>query len=332
MIEYIYYGKKKYYSTDNTNIEKIFSLPALKKNDFLCIFVQDPDPNIAARLSLKFGLDQKYVDRFKTEKRSMRYSLDPLIFVLTDYYTDDTGNIKVSRLLFMIKHNLMITIVADSSKYYSDLFKYVVSKIKADKRKTVGYMFYEFLNRDTKENYDVLERMDDKIAHLEQRIVQFTEDDRKMLEDIMTTKKHLIKMNKRLWATSKIIFTMKKDLTSIKLSKEELSLLDDIYDTLLHQIDLIETQKENVTDFLEIFTTNVSNRLATISNQLNIVMKKMAALTIIIMIPTFIAGVYGMNYHNIPELGWKFGYAFALALMAGATFATYNIFHRKGWI
>jgi Mg2+ and Co2+ transporter CorA len=85
-------------------------------------------------------------------------------------------------------------------------------------------------------------------------------------------------------------------MLGIKPEPQRMALLDDIYDTFLHQIDLIETQKETVTDYLEIFTTMISNRLAATSNELNIVMKKMTALTIIIMIPTLIAGVYGTNF------------------------------------
>ncbi len=91
---------------------------------------------------------------------------------------------------------------------------------------------YQFLHQDAKENYDVLENFDDQIMTLEKETLS-TSPEKQVIHDIVALKKELIKMSKRLWASSKIIFTIKKELTSIKLTKEENSLLDDIYDTAL---------------------------------------------------------------------------------------------------
>ncbi len=302
------------------------------KKELLCMFVQNPSSEEIKEISRDFSVEEKYFSKFRNDTRSLRYSFNPLVFSYTDYYMDNANLIRMARLLFAIKENVVLLVVADESKYFQELFNRVKDNVIKRRLKSEAFLLYEFLHQDATENYDVLERMDDKITALEQRIIENKQADTLLLKEIMNIKKELIRMNKRLWASSKVIFTIKKDLTSLKLTHEELSLLDDIYDTLLHQIDLIETQKETVTDYLEIFTTNVSNRLAVISNELNVVMKKMAALTIIIMVPTLIAGIYGSNFHYLPEITWQYGYLYMWIAMILTAGITYGLFHKKGWI
>jgi magnesium transporter len=69
-----------------------------------------------------------------------------------------------------------------------------------------------------------------------------------------------------------------------------------------------------------------------ISNRLNEVMKQLTSWASIILVPTLVAGIYGMNFRHIPELGWRYGYAYALALMAGSAYALYLMFKRRGWL
>ncbi|MFD7027880.1 magnesium and cobalt transport protein CorA [Streptomyces sp. NPDC059917] len=61
-------------------------------------------------------------------------------------------------------------------------------------------------------------------------------------------------------------------------------------------------------------------------------MRRISAWAAIFAVPTMVAGVYGMNFEHMPELGWTFGYPLALTLMAGASAALHRAFHRNGWL
>ena len=61
-------------------------------------------------------------------------------------------------------------------------------------------------------------------------------------------------------------------------------------------------------------------------------MKKLTAWAGIILVPTLIAGVYGMNFRHMPELDWKVGYPLALGMMAVASTALYFVFKRNDWL
>ena len=82
----------------------------------------------------------------------------------------------------------------------------------------------------------------------------------------------------------------------------------DIYDHLLRLNQTIESIRDSV-------ATAISVNLSMITLQENETMKRLAAYAALIAVPTMIAGIYGMNFEHMPELGWKFGYAGALGVM-----------------
>ncbi|OKK22084.1 magnesium transporter CorA [Streptomyces sp. CB00455] len=61
-------------------------------------------------------------------------------------------------------------------------------------------------------------------------------------------------------------------------------------------------------------------------------MRRISAWAAIFAIPTMVAGVYGMNFEHMPELGWSYGYPMAVAIMAVASGALYRAFRRNGWL
>jgi magnesium transporter len=98
----------------------------------------------------------------------------------------------------------------------------------------------------------------------------------------------------------------------------------DIYDHSIHAIDTIETLRDMLSGMLDIYLSSVSNRL-------NQVMKVLTIISTIFIPLTFIAGVYGMNFKNIPEIGWAYGYPFSILLMILVTLAMLYYFKKKKW-
>jgi magnesium transporter len=72
--------------------------------------------------------------------------------------------------------------------------------------------------------------------------------------------------------------------------------------------------------------------LSEASNAQNEEVKKISAWAAILFAPTLVGTVYGMNFEVMPELGWRFGYPFALLLMAAVSATLYLVFKRRDWI
>ncbi|MGH2631603.1 MAG: magnesium and cobalt transport protein CorA [Actinomycetota bacterium] len=99
----------------------------------------------------------------------------------------------------------------------------------------------------------------------------------------------------------------------------------DVMDHVIRVVELADNVRDLLTSLLEV-------RVAQAANRLNEAMKQMTAWAGIILVPTMIAGIYGMNFRVMPELRWALGYPFALALMAGSAVGLYVLFKRKGWL
>ena len=81
-----------------------------------------------------------------------------------------------------------------------------------------------------------------------------------------------------------------------------------------------------------LLSTAFDAHIAQISLRQNDDMRKISAGAALVVVPTLIAGVYGMNFDHMPELHWAYGYAWALALMVGSSAVLYALFKRSGWL
>lgn len=107
--------------------------------------------------------------------------------------------------------------------------------------------------------------------------------------------------------------------------KEVRLLFRDVADHLLAVIDHVESYDRLLTDIL-------NAHLAQISVQQNSDMRKISAWVAIAAVPTMIAGIYGMNFENMPELKWHYGYFIVVGIMGAACLGLYRAFRKSGWL
>jgi len=101
--------------------------------------------------------------------------------------------------------------------------------------------------------------------------------------------------------------------------------LRDVRDHLLRVVERVEGFRELLNNILSVNLTMVG------INQ-NEEVKKISAWAAILFAPSLVAGIYGMNFEHMPELGWPFGYPFALGLMVLVAVLLHRFFKRSGWL
>ena len=109
------------------------------------------------------------------------------------------------------------------------------------------------------------------------------------------------------------------------VTQEAAPFFRDVADHVIRVSELIETLDN-------LLSTAFDAHLAQISVQQNEDMRKISAWVAIAAVGTLVAGVYGMNFTNMPELRWHFGYFFALGLMLVASVVLYRFFKKSGWL
>ena len=93
----------------------------------------------------------------------------------------------------------------------------------------------------------------------------------------------------------------------------------------------LDLAKAGADDFANV-TSALEAQLSQVSNRLNVIMKQLTSWAGIVLVPTLIAGIYGMNFLHMPELHWKYGYAYALGLMALSMVVLYRVFKKRDWL
>ena len=99
----------------------------------------------------------------------------------------------------------------------------------------------------------------------------------------------------------------------------------DVYDHTVQVIDTVETLRDLLGGLTDLYMSGVSNRM-------NEVMKVLTMIATVFIPLSFLAGVYGMNFEVMPELGFRWGYPALLGLMAVSAGGMVVYFRRKGWL
>ena len=94
----------------------------------------------------------------------------------------------------------------------------------------------------------------------------------------------------------------------------------------------IEGHDRLLTDVLQADLARLGMRQSEIAVRQNEDMRKISAWAAIALLPTAVAGIYGMNFEHMPELGWRYGYFVVLVVIAAACLALYRVFRRYGWL
>ena len=187
---------------------------------------------------------------------------------------------------------------------------------------TVSELLYALLDAAVDSYFPELDRMSDRIDTLEDRVLA-GRGDRDTLEEILQLKRRLLELRRVLAPMRDVANALlRRDLDIV--DKATLPYYQDLYDHLVRVLDQLDVYRELLAAVLDA-------RLTVASNGLNVIMRRLTAFTVVLMVPTLIAGIYGMNFMFMPELSWPLGYPFALALMAFAMVAAVTWFRRNGW-
>ena len=189
--------------------------------------------------------------------------------------------------------------------------------------KNISQIFHFYLSHVLNDYFEVLDHLEDDINKIETKLFK-NFDDKTTIKKIFEVRKTLIYFHKSLIANREVFLQIDKE-TVRQIKKADIRKYRNLYFDVNQLIDMVGTYREILTGSMDIYMTAVSNNL-------NEVMKRLTVYASYVMVPTFISGVYGMNFRFMPEIGWEYGYFFALFLMVFSVLTIRHSFKKKGWI
>lgn len=184
------------------------------------------------------------------------------------------------------------------------------------------YLAYAVIDAVVDNYFFVLEKLGEKIDGLEERLI--AEPRRELLHEIHALKREMIGLRKSVWPLREVISGLERSESPL-IRKSTGVFLRDVYD---HSIQVIDT----VESFREMLTSMVETYLSSLSNRMNEVMKVLTIISTIFIPITFLVGLYGMNFVHMPEIKWRWGYAFVWVLIVGSVGGMFAFFRRKKWL
>jgi magnesium transporter len=237
-------------------------------------------------------------------------------------FNRDTSSIEAEQLSIIFGQNYLITFQETPGDFFGDLRAEI--KIAGSVVRKMGPDFLACRIIDTiVDNYfNAIESFGDLIEGKQDELM--SNPTRETLNSIQGIKKSMMQLRQYVWPVREILSELGKKESPLVMEKT-VAYFRDVYDRIFEAMDLIENTREMVGSLIDIYLSSMSNRT-------NEVMKVLTVVATIFIPLTFIVGLYGMNFSNMPELNSEWGYPGVLLLMLLVAGGMLLYFHRKKWI
>lgn len=168
--------------------------------------------------------------------------------------------------------------------------------------------------------FPILHQIEDKLNEYEEKEAHSN----RVIQEVYEIRRDLIRLRKTILPMRDLLYRIINS-KRIQDTGQFQHYFADIYDHLMKLTDMIASNHDVTSDMRE-------NYMSIQSNRMNSIMMTLTVITTMFMPLTFIVGVYGMNFDNMPELHWKYGYFFVLGVMALIVIVMFFWFKKKGWL
>lgn len=283
------------------------------------------DTEAIALIGEKFKLHPLLLeDVLDTNQRPKFEDFDTYLFVSLKMLglKKDGKSIISEQISFVLGQNWLISFQERQGDFFDDI-RLRLKESKGNIRlKSSDYLLYRLLDAIVDNNFYVADFFSDNISVLEEKVIN--QPDQQIMCEIQQLKKELIKFRKSVVPLRDMLSSLQKDESNL-IEDFTLRYLRDVHDHIIQVIENIELQRESLSSLTDLYLSGISNKMNKIMQMLTIIAT--------IFIPlTFIVGVYGMNFDNLPELHLKYGYFYIWGIMIGIILFMMRYFKRKGWL
>lgn len=214
-----------------------------------------------------------------------------------------------------------------------DPFELVVQRLrqKASKlrQRPADYLFYALIDTVIDHGFPMLEKYAERIEDLEDALMEKPDAD--LLQEIHRLRRELLLLRRQLWPQREVINALLRDSDPALISDDTRVFLRDCHDHTIAILEMLQTYWEMSSGMLEVYLSSMSNRM-------NNVMRLLTVIATLFIPPTFLVGVYGMNFKtdagplSMPELASPYGYLMVWAVIVVMMGSMLWYFKRHKWL
>jgi len=236
-------------------------------------------------------------------------------------YNSEKAGIGVEHIGLVLSKNYMVSFCDTPHDLFKPISDRIASPTTKVKARLADYLFYYLVDFIVDQYYFVTDKLNEEVGCLEDELYEdFSEE---LPKKIIHLKKKHAELKRYIRPLADALRSLRKAESSM-IEDYVTEYLNDVLDHLIQFEESITSRQETLANLMDIYMTSLSNRMN----------KVMYTLTIVaaIFIPlTFLAGIYGMNFTNMPELQYEYGYFILLGIMLLIGTGLYVYMKRKRW-
>jgi magnesium transporter len=317
-------------SAEPENLEQTFETLA-KHGGMAWIGLYRPSKTEMASVADEFGLHELAVeDAISAHQRPKleRYG-DNLFTVLRPArYRDDTETVEFGELHIFTGKNFVVTVRHAEMPGVGHVRRRLESRPDL-LRHGPEAVLYALLDQVVDDYAPVIAGLENDIDEIEDQLFS---GDSTVSRRIYELAREVIQFQRAIQPLPAMMDQLKQGFQKYKVDTDLQHSLRDVEDHVERVNSRANSFRDLLQNALTLDGTLTANRQNEASAQQNEQVKKISSWAAIFFAPSFVAGVYGMNFDHMPELHWAYGYPMAIGLMAGTAALMYMIFKRKGWL
>ena len=247
---------------------------------------------------------------------------DYIYVVIKDLHCPKGSDFGLEHFSMVIKENLLITFQEEPG----DVFDGVRGRLRGGTSKIrtrgIDYLAYALMDAVIDNYFVVIESFDHYLDNLEDLLYATTH--RRQLTKIKEAKKHFGTLKRTVHPMKEMVYSLYRTEHRFFTKKTHIYVRD-LYDHITNIQDTFDQSRDKVHGLMGIYQTGINS-------QMNNIFKTLTIVSTIFMAATLIAGIYGMNFENMPELKWEYGYYLSLGAMVVVAIFLIIFFRFKKWL
>jgi magnesium transporter len=292
--------------------------------EFVWIGIHEPEPGELDRLTNLFGLHELAVEDAQQAHQRPKieeYAQHAFIVLKTAHYHEDREEVHFGEIHMFAASGYVITVRHGPGSELATARQRLEARPDL-LRLGPSSALWAVLDKVVDDYIPVVDAIEDDIEEVEKDV--FNDNIPAPTQRIYNLKREVIEFHRAVWPLLAPLRDLEQG-SDERIPEDLRSYFRDVNDHARRVDEQVSSQRELLTSVLQA-------NLSLVSVNQNETVKKISAVFGIIGVPTFIASVYGMNFDNMPELHWHYGYALALGLMAVCVVALAAFFRRIDWI
>lgn len=281
--------------------------------------------DVVEKIGKQFGLHKLLLeDALNTGHRPKVEPFQNCLFIILKMLTwnEERSKIISEHVSIVLGQDYVISFQEDiAGDAFDPVRKRIEKNIGRIRRVGADYLAYALMDAVVDNYFYILEKLGTEVEKLQDRVME--NPDRETLSQIYHLKREMIFLRKAIWPLREVMSAFQRREYGL-IQEDTYKYLRDLYDHVFQVLDAVETYREMVAGMMDIY-------LSTVSNKMNSEMKILSVVATVFIPLTFIAGIYGMNFKNMPELEYSWGYPLILGIMVTVAIGMLLFFKRKDW-